>query len=269
MDAPRTTYSEKTIYHPHQAANQDLVDRCSRFVLEHVPRGGVGVELGCGEGDIAQPLRSRFTPWISTDISHERLSWGTQRQPGGLTPVVCDIFALPFADHSTEVVSAFYLLEHLTDIQGPLTEAIRILKPGGHLAIVGPNLLSPIFSILSIGDFIVGRHGPPFVGRRTGNRCPFGNTLLEAIRILIRNLIYLMLTFLSHEPRWFFRDPDLREPAHGDTDASFLCNPLVIRKFLINKGFEIVKYQGQGRTGWLGALAGGTWIIARKPGLSE
>ena len=46
---------------------------------------------------------------------------------------------LPFADGTFDIVCSFLVLEHVRDPQLVLTEAVRVLKPGGHIHFVVPN----------------------------------------------------------------------------------------------------------------------------------
>ena len=54
--------------------------------------------------------------------------------------VLADAAALPFADHSTDLVVACMSLLDMDDFQGAVSEIGRVLRPGGHLcmAVVHP-----------------------------------------------------------------------------------------------------------------------------------
>ncbi len=53
---------------------------------------------------------------------------------------VCgDVTALPFNDHSFDAVTMFDVLEHIPDHEKAVSEALRVLRPGGFILISTPN----------------------------------------------------------------------------------------------------------------------------------
>jgi GT2 family glycosyltransferase/SAM-dependent methyltransferase len=54
--------------------------------------------------------------------------------------VTGDATALPFDDASFDVVTMFDLLEHVPDDRAAAAEALRVLRPGGHVVVSSPNL---------------------------------------------------------------------------------------------------------------------------------
>lgn len=80
------------------------------------------LHIGCGEGLLPD--------WINIDIAPAPLSLNVQ-------------WGLPFADSSIEFVYVSHLLEHLffpRDVQPFLAEIRRVLKPGGVVRIVVPDI---------------------------------------------------------------------------------------------------------------------------------
>ena len=85
----------------------------------------------------------------------------------GIEPVHADVAALPFDDATFDVVVAGEVLEHVTDLDGVVAEACRVLKPGGTFVCdtihtVSPARLSTNGSASSSSD---NRRGPR--GRRS------------------------------------------------------------------------------------------------------
>src|ERR1700730_4924582 len=60
-----------------------------------------------------------------------------RRRPG-LSPVVVRAEALPFEDHSFDLVTAFDVIEHIDDDLGALQEMARVVRPTGGVAIAVP-----------------------------------------------------------------------------------------------------------------------------------
>jgi len=50
---------------------------------------------------------------------------------------------LPYRDESFDVVLLHEVLEHVRDDRAAVTEAYRVLRPGGHIVIFAPNRLYP------------------------------------------------------------------------------------------------------------------------------
>ncbi|MGE3318563.1 MAG: class I SAM-dependent methyltransferase [Candidatus Berkiella sp.] len=61
---------------------------------------------------------------------------------------------IPFEDNSFDMVTCQTVLIHVSDINVALKEMIRVLKPGGLLAVAEPNNIAPllIFNTLSINE---------------------------------------------------------------------------------------------------------------------
>lgn len=78
------------------------------------------------------------------------LSFGERTEHAGalrvdIRPVadeVADIRALPFDDGAFDGVECYHVLEHLLpdEAKAALTECVRVLKPGGELAVAVPDL---------------------------------------------------------------------------------------------------------------------------------
>lgn len=110
------------------------------------------LEVGCGEGEIADRLRSRFGANVTAlDLPDAglRADWqGRDQQVGFLHG---DAHRLPFADDSFDLVVAVEVCEHLTDPQAGLMEMARVSRR--HLVLSVPR--EPIFRM---GNFFTGRH---------------------------------------------------------------------------------------------------------------
>ncbi|GAB3752784.1 class I SAM-dependent methyltransferase [Microlunatus parietis] len=83
------------------------------------------LDVGCGDGAFARRLPSR-SRWIGLDSSPEMLARTTARPA-----VRADARRLPFQDGSLGAVVCKYMLYHLGDPSVVITEAHRVLRPGG------------------------------------------------------------------------------------------------------------------------------------------
>lgn len=105
------------------------------------PRCGPALDVGCGDGMLARRLAERCTEVTGIDrdarmiaLARERAQ--AQEHSGQVTFVAADFLAYPLAEASFDFVRANTSLHHM-DFAAALTAMIRVLRPGGHLAVIG------------------------------------------------------------------------------------------------------------------------------------
>ena len=98
------------------------------------------LDLCCGTGDVLLALQSAaFKPVIGADFCHPMLlaAAGKSRARGFATPLFeADALELPLAANSLDAISIAFGFRNLVDYQAGLAECLRVLKPGGALAIL-------------------------------------------------------------------------------------------------------------------------------------
>jgi ubiquinone/menaquinone biosynthesis C-methylase UbiE len=85
------------------------------------------LDVGCGEGRVGAELVARGYDVVGVDSSPRMVELASERHEA----VHADAAALPFADASFDLVVAFMSLFNMDDIDGAITEASRVLRPGG------------------------------------------------------------------------------------------------------------------------------------------
>lgn len=105
------------------------------------PRCGRALDVGCGDGMLACRLAERCTEVTGIDrddrmIALARERARTQPHPGHLSFVAADFLAYPLAEASFDFACANTSLHHM-DFAAALTAMARVLRPGGHLAVIG------------------------------------------------------------------------------------------------------------------------------------
>ncbi|MBI4749724.1 MAG: methyltransferase domain-containing protein [Acidobacteria bacterium] len=98
--------------------------------------GLTGLDIGCGEGTNTRRLAQRGAQLTAIDISEVFIGHARQTEaesPAGITYQVASAVELPFADHSFDFATGFMSFMDIPEIATVLSEAYRILKPGGFL----------------------------------------------------------------------------------------------------------------------------------------
>lgn len=109
-----------------------------RELLPPPPAGAV-LDLGCGEGRGGRELLKLGYRVVGADRSPTLARAAAASRPA-VPVVLADAAALPFADHSTDLVVACMSLLDIDDFHGAASEIGRVLRPGGQLcmAVVHP-----------------------------------------------------------------------------------------------------------------------------------
>jgi len=102
------------------------------------------LDAGCGFGlYLAAMSRLRDLKLVGLDRSSDRLARARSRSKAGL--VAADSTGLPFADETFDAVLLSEVLEHVPDEALALAEILRVLKPGGRLAVSVPHANYPFW----------------------------------------------------------------------------------------------------------------------------
>src|SRR5262249_55626619 len=153
--------------------------------------------------------------------------------------------------------------EHVPDPGRALREIMRVCCPGGVIAIVGPNLVSPFPGLAYLAK-PSSWQSLRFRRRPGMPNHPYGNTVPEILAIALLRLAPLCIKAATG-PHFTMREPDTAPPFHADNDACYLCNPIDIINYFKGLGCSIERRGKPGRPAFTYALAGGTWVAARKP----
>ncbi len=94
------------------------------------------LDLGCGDGRLTRELRA--SELVAADVSKVALERARRWLPGIRLAELRSDEPLPFPDAAFDLVLCAETLEHVRDVQLLLSEARRILRPGGTLAITTP-----------------------------------------------------------------------------------------------------------------------------------
>jgi SAM-dependent methyltransferase len=109
-------------------APEHLVD-----FVRALPPAGDALDLGAGDGRLAAEIPAERL--VLADVSRLALGRAAGRFPGGRTEALAPDEPLPFGDSAFDLVVCVNVLHHVRDVQLLLSEARRVLRPGGRIAI--------------------------------------------------------------------------------------------------------------------------------------
>jgi SAM-dependent methyltransferase len=180
-------------------------------VAETGPRSVL--EVGCGEGELAQRMTAELAAdVVAIDQSERMVELARAR---GVDARVGDVQELPFADASFDVAVAAWMLYHVPDLDRGIGELERVLRPGGRLVATtnASDHLQEMLESAGVDDWdfsfqaengadLLGRHFPSVDVRDASGTVTLHDA--DQIRGYLRSSIRLH--------RWADRVPELREP---------------------------------------------------------
>jgi SAM-dependent methyltransferase len=235
------------------------------FVANSSPHaGGRLLDVGCGNAWSAYAFAGRGFDVTGVDLNAE--AFEPPPHPN-LRLLEGSILRLPFPDASFDLVASYQMLEHVPDPEAALREMLRVVRPGGTISIVSPNLLSILISLRGLGLHVWRNRPLRTILLRSPEmpRHPAGNTLPELVGSLFGNGIRLAGKLMSSRPHFSMREPDLRPPFYSDNDACYLCNPVDLIKFFRSRGCRILRNGQYNRPPLSWLVTSGTYITACAP----
>jgi SAM-dependent methyltransferase len=106
------------------------------FLDRHVARGRL-LDVGCGTGDVL--MAARAAGWDVEGVDPVQDAARYARETRGLPVQGCLLEDSGLPERSFDVVSAFHVLEHMTNATSFVRTLARWARPGGHVVIEVPN----------------------------------------------------------------------------------------------------------------------------------
>jgi SAM-dependent methyltransferase len=107
-----------------------------RAFVRSLGRAGRALDLGCGDGRLTAELDA--ADLTAADVSRVALDRARRRLPYAQIVELEPDAPLPFEDGGFDLVLCAETIEHVRDLQLLLSEARRVLRPGGALALTTP-----------------------------------------------------------------------------------------------------------------------------------
>src|SRR5712691_5133022 len=128
---------------PGQVDTDLLNEHMARYAFAaRLSRRKQVLDAGCGSGYGSAELAKTAAGVLGIDCSAEAIAFARSEYPASnLRFEQADCGALPVADGSIDLVTAFEVIEHLEDWRGLLVEARRALSAAGQFIVSTPNKL--------------------------------------------------------------------------------------------------------------------------------
>jgi ubiquinone/menaquinone biosynthesis C-methylase UbiE len=102
-------------------------------------RGKRVLDAGCGTGYGTHILAQQSGETTGFDISPDAIGYAREHYNPGATFMLADVMAIPAGERSFDLITAFEVIEHLTDWPKLITEAARVITDGGLFMVSTPN----------------------------------------------------------------------------------------------------------------------------------
>jgi len=153
QELQRRRYENYQRAHAAQARLLDrMVTKRHALIRDHIPLPSEGkvLEIGCGEGVFLGRIFSPECKLFGLDLATANLHSAREILPPDASLAQGDACSLPFADNSFKFVFVNGVFHHVPDRRAMATEAMRVVAPGGGIAVIEPNRGNPLYMAVAL-----------------------------------------------------------------------------------------------------------------------
>lgn len=151
----------ETAYRDDRAARRDIPlngwpKNRHQASLFWAGKGERVLDVGCGNGLVLYNLRHQFNELHGTELADTRVKSARETLKGLPAEIIQNNIenGLPYPDNYFDTLISGAMIEHLIDVAGALAEMRRVLKPGGRLVLITPNVAKLMNRVkLAMGRF--------------------------------------------------------------------------------------------------------------------
>lgn len=156
-------------YAAHNPGWQPATHLYHDLVVTHLSPDARVLDLGCGRGGVMEELHPQAA--LTAGLDPDPASLREHRAP--VIHRACGLAgALPYPNHSFDLVCSSWVLEHLPDAGLTFAEVARVLAPGGHFVFLTPNRRHPLIALNRALGWTQGRLVPWLYGRTPDDTFP-------------------------------------------------------------------------------------------------
>lgn len=223
-----------------QQANVSWTDEfpLHRAVLNLIQKGNRVIEFSCGTGYAADFICERGADYIGLDLQVTRYISDKQKHPDGQRRFIeSSGYNVPIRDGFADMAVSFYALEHMVWPVKYLDEMLRVVKPGGHVALLFPDFIANPFKIMPSVRFGVNPGGLRVKLRRR-QFLDLARSLYERSILYRAMIIRLRRDIYQHKLCFMINTAPscLVSPWTSDTDAVYFASEEEEATYLISKG---------------------------------
>lgn len=223
-----------------QQANESWTDKfpLHQGVLDLIQEGNRVIEFSCGTGYAADFICERGAEYIGFDLQVTRTRSDKQKNPDSRRRLVeSSGYNVPVQSGIADMAISFYALEHLVWPARYLDEMLRVVKPGGHVALLFPDFIANPLKIMPSVRFGVNPGGLRVKLRRR-QFLDLARSLYDR-SILYRAMIIRLRRDIYHHKICFMINTApscLVSPWASDTDAIYFASEEEVSTYFISRG---------------------------------
>lgn len=208
-----------------------------KVIQKWTKSSGKVLDLGCGTYRTPELLSKKHFTVVGCDLFNENILKDYNDRYGSdhLSFKSYDGKKLPFKDDTFDSIATLCVFEHVLDVESLLNEIDRVLKPGGVVFILGPNIAGPHRIVKGINKLV--REKTRYWQFESVFDCLFSGTKL---------LKWNLNVILSNQPLFKYVFPLLKDEQllfeQYDDDAVHLNIPSSFRKWFQVNTYVLEEY---------------------------
>ena len=125
-----------------QVDENDPAHHLTNFINEVSESGNKILEIGCGAGNLFKLLKPDIQKgYTGIEMAKYVIQSNRKTYPQAQWKAG-SAYQIPFPDQQMDLVYSYYVIEHFVYVERGLKEMLRVLKPGGMLALVFPDFVA-------------------------------------------------------------------------------------------------------------------------------